>query len=146
MRGDNPRSALAWLTYGVLCALATLASCMAHAAPMPVPPCWPGLTNAATGYRGASLVIGEGPACRWANWFCLPSDAANPRQLPVTRPAIVGPKTVEITTILGRMLTIERTTDANRPSVFTLMWKAYVTDPANDAVLSACVTEMKANP
>ena len=94
------------------------------------PECWP-LIDTAT-YQASSVYIGEGATCRWAQWYCYPVDISQPTKI-IT---ITGPKTIPITTILGRMLTIENA--QNRQGVMSLMWKAYV-GPADPA----CMAEVK---
>lgn len=113
--------------------LALLLCGTAHAEPT----CWPGLT--ANGLSGTFPTIGESDTHRWAWWDCKDSTGK------VTERAfIVGVKSIDVMTLLGRMLTIEKATTANRPSVFHLMWLAYVTTPLTDASLADGVTQMKA--
>ena len=107
------------------------ASAMAQAPALP--PCWPGLSNA--DYRGTWVFFGEGPQCRWVQWACVAVDTT--KMSPTI--SFAGLKSANpTTTMLGRLLTMENATDANKPTVYQLMWRTYVTAPIDPI----CVAEM----
>jgi len=106
----------------------------------PLPACWPGLDNGT--YVGTGPELGESADHRWVRWFCIPKDPAS--GLLVRRVAVVGLRSLPITTIFGRMQNIENSTA--RAVTYSLMWKAYVTLPLTDPSLAAGVAIMEKTP
>jgi hypothetical protein len=104
---------------------------MAQAPSLPV--CWPLLSNA--DYSGSWLSLGEGQQCRWMQWVCIPTDITKSSKV-VTFAGLKSSNPT--TTMLGRMLTVENTSDINKPTIYTLMWKTYVTGPIDPI----CVAEI----
>jgi hypothetical protein len=107
------------------------ASAMAQAPALPS--CWPMVST--TDYTGTWVLFGEGPQCRWVQWNCIATDPTKTSRTI----SFAGLKSANpTTTMLGRLLTMENATDANKPTVYQLMWRTYVTAPIDPI----CVAEM----
>lgn len=85
--------------------------------------------------------LGETPTVRWVSWKCIAAPGS-PVETPSRSYCLVGSKMISWTTVMGRLGTIEKST--NRRKSADSAWNRYVTLPDTDPVaiegLAACRT------